>query len=86
MTGSDDIDGQSNWGRWGDDELGTLNLITDENRTRAVAEARTGRRVSLARPIEPASMMGGPFAPPTPPSPPVQQAMLHTGMPPMAMA
>ena len=77
----------SNWGRWGDDdELGTLNLIDDEARARAVAQVRTGRRVSLARPIEPASMLGGPFAPPTPPSPPVQQAMLHTGVPPMAMA
>jgi kynurenine formamidase len=76
-----------NWGRWGpDDELGTLNLITDETRARAVAEARTGRCVSLARPIDPASMLGGPFAPPTPPSPPVQQALLHTGVPPMAMA
>ena len=77
----------SNWGRWGDDdELGTLNLITDETRARAVAQVCTGRCVSLARPIEPASMLGGPFAPPTPPSPPVQQAMLHTGVPPMAMA
>lgn len=87
MTHSDTIDGLSNWGRWGaDDELGTLNLINDETRARAVAEVRTGRSVSLARPIEPASMMGGPFAPPTPPSPPVQQAMLYTGVPPMAMA
>ena len=87
MTDSDHIDSLSNWGRWGaDDELGTLNLITDETRARAVAQARTGRRVSLARPIEPASMMGGPFAPPTPPSPPVQQAMLYTGTPPMGMA
>lgn len=87
MTNPDSIDGPSNWGRWGaDDELGTLNLITDEVRARAVAQARTGRCVSLAMPIEAASMMGGPFAPPTPPSPPVQQALLYTGVPPMAMA
>lgn len=87
MTDPDSTDIPSNWGRWGaDDELGTLNLITDEVRARAVALARTGRCVSLAIPIEPASMMGGPFAPPTPPSPPVQQAMLYTGTPPMAMA
>jgi kynurenine formamidase len=87
LTDSDDIGGLSNWGRWGaDDELGTLNLITDETRARAAAQARTGRRVSLARPIEPASMMGGPIAPPTPPSPPVQQAMLYTGIPPTGMA
>ena len=77
----------SNWGRWGaDDELGTLNLITDEVRARAVAEARTGRWVSLAMPVDPASMTGGPFAPPAPPSPPVQQALLYTGTPPMGMS
>lgn len=77
----------SNWGRWGDDdERGTLNLITDDVRARAAAEARTGTAVSLAMPVDPASMMGGPFAPPTPPSPAVQQAMLYTGTPPMAMA
>lgn len=77
----------SNWGRWGaDDELGTLNLITDEVRARAVEQARTGRSVSLAMPVEPASMLGGPFSPPAPASPPVQQAMLYTGTPPLAMA
>jgi kynurenine formamidase len=31
-------------------------------------------------------MLSGPFAPPTPASPPVQQALLYTGTPPMAMA
>lgn len=77
----------SNWGRWGvDDQLGTLNLITDSVRGRAAEQVRTGRSVSLAMPIDPASMMGGPFAPPTPASPAVQQAMLYTGNPPMAMA
>ncbi len=88
MAGPDSaIEVPSNWGRWGaDDELGTLNLITDEVRARAVAQARTGRSVSLAIPIDPASMLGGPFAPPTPSSPPVQQAMLYTGTPPIAMA
>lgn len=87
VSDSDNTVGLSNWGRWGtNDELGTLNLITEETRARAVAQARLGRCVSLARPIEPASMLGGPFAPPTPPSPPVQQAMLYTGVPPMAMA
>jgi kynurenine formamidase len=76
-----------NHGRWGDDdELGTLNLITDEVRARAAAEARTGRSVSLAMPVDPTPMLGGPFAPPAPPSPPVQQAMMWTGTPPMAMA
>ncbi|MFI9546962.1 cyclase family protein [Streptomyces sp. NPDC052016] len=42
----------NNWGRWGaDDEIGTLNLITDEVVRRAAAEIRTGRRVPLALPL-----------------------------------
>ncbi|MGW1306836.1 hypothetical protein ACWD5R_45575, partial [Streptomyces sp. NPDC002514] len=50
----------SNWGRWGaDDELGTLNLITEEARARGAAEARTGRAVSLAQPIQPAPLVSG---------------------------
>lgn len=41
-----------NWGRWGpDDELGTLNYITPEHVTRAAALVRSGRRVSMAIPI-----------------------------------
>ncbi|MGW7364523.1 cyclase family protein [Streptomyces sp. NPDC054841] len=39
----------NNWGRWGaDDEIGTLNLITDEVVRQAAAEVRTGRRIPLA--------------------------------------
>ncbi len=39
----------SNWGRWGDDdELGTLNLITDEKRLAAAKLVREGVSVSLA--------------------------------------
>jgi kynurenine formamidase len=39
----------SNWGRWGkDDQLGTMNLITDAKRKRALALAKTGTVVSLA--------------------------------------
>jgi kynurenine formamidase len=39
----------SNWGRWGkDDQLGTMNLITDAKRKQAVALAKTGTVVSLA--------------------------------------
>jgi kynurenine formamidase len=42
----------NNWGRWGaDDEIGTINLITPEVRTRAAACARTGRTFSLALPL-----------------------------------
>jgi kynurenine formamidase len=40
----------SNWGRWGtDDELGTLNLITQEKRLAALARVRNGRCVSIGR-------------------------------------
>ncbi|MEU1850428.1 cyclase family protein [Streptomyces sp. NPDC019990] len=42
----------NNWGRWGaDDELGTLNLITDEVVREAAATVRAGRRVPLALPL-----------------------------------
>src|SRR6478609_12108419 len=41
-----------NWGRWGpDDELGTLNLITPQHVRDAAALVRSGRRVSMAIPI-----------------------------------
>ncbi|MFD5566883.1 cyclase family protein [Streptomyces cadmiisoli] len=43
----------NNWGRWGaDDEIGTLNLITDEVVRGAAAEVRTGRRIPLALPLQ----------------------------------
>ncbi|SEQ92490.1 Kynurenine formamidase [Lentzea xinjiangensis] len=76
-----DPDLPDNWGRWGaDDELGTLNLITDDVRARAAAEVRTGRWVSLALPITPNPMISGPFAPETVDASPVQQFMSHTGV------
>src|SRR4051794_3398357 len=41
-----------NWGRWGpDDELGTLNLLTPERVREAAALVRSGRRVSMAIPV-----------------------------------
>ena len=41
-----------NWGRWGpDDQLGTLNLITPDRVRAAAALVRSGRRVSMAIPI-----------------------------------
>ncbi|GGY26446.1 cyclase family protein [Streptomyces djakartensis] len=48
-----DIAGRvNNWGRWGaDDELGTLNLITDEVVREAAATVRSGRRIPLALPL-----------------------------------
>ncbi|MDX6356625.1 MAG: hypothetical protein QOF98_3528, partial [Streptomyces sp.] len=43
------FDTLSNWGRWGeDDELGTLNHITDEVRLAASRAVRHGRSVSCA--------------------------------------
>ncbi|RCG28070.1 cyclase family protein [Streptomyces diacarni] len=43
----------NNWGRWGaDDEVGTLNLVTDEVVRRAAAGVRSGRRVPLALPLQ----------------------------------
>lgn len=48
------FDRLNNWGRWGkDDQKGTLNLITPAKRAAAVALARSGRVVSLARDITP---------------------------------
>ena len=44
----------SNWGRWGaEDELGTLNFITDETRLAAMRLVRHGRSVSLGWDIDP---------------------------------
>ncbi|HEX6344985.1 cyclase family protein [Umezawaea sp.] len=81
MADPTDLDLPDNWGRWGaDDELGTLNLITDEVRARAAAEVRLGRWVSLAQPITPNPMVSGPFAPTTVEVSPVQQMVSHTGM------
>ncbi|MEY2419915.1 MAG: hypothetical protein QOG90_2595 [Actinomycetota bacterium] len=42
----------NNWGRWGDDdELGTLNLITDDVRRRGAACVKTGKAFALAIPL-----------------------------------
>ncbi|MYW68044.1 cyclase family protein [Streptomyces sp. SID8379] len=50
----------NNWGRWGDaDEIGTLNLITDEVVRAAAAEVRTGRRVPLALPLKEDGVQSG---------------------------
>jgi len=50
----------NNWGRWGpDDEIGTLNLITDEVVRRAAACVKTGKRFPLAIPMsEDGPMLG----------------------------
>lgn len=42
-----------NWGRWGaDDEIGTLNLITDDVVKRAAALIITGKRITLGLPLD----------------------------------
>jgi kynurenine formamidase len=52
----------SNWGRWGDeDELGTLNHISDEARCHAAGLVTTGRTISLARPIDTEPGPGNPY-------------------------
>jgi len=43
---------RSNWGRWGpDDQLGAVNLITAAKRVQAAGLVRSGRAVSLSRPL-----------------------------------
>lgn len=54
----------SNWGRWGrDDELGTLNLITPEQRIAAAELVRDGLSVSLALDLntQPDAINANPF-------------------------
>jgi kynurenine formamidase len=42
-----------NWGRWGDDdEIGTINLITDDVVKAAAAEIQTGKRFALGIPLD----------------------------------
>jgi kynurenine formamidase len=65
----------SNWGRWGpDDELGTINLITDAKRVEAAGLVRKGRVFPLALPLD----LDGPS-----PGPPqrlrTHHVMLQTG-------
>jgi kynurenine formamidase len=63
----------SNWGRWGpDDQLGTLNLITPEVRTRAAALVQEGVTVSCAQDLVTFSQEGDMFGP-------VQRFMFMTG-------
>lgn len=42
----------SNWGRWGpDDQLGTLNFVSEDVKVASAANVRSGRTVSCARPL-----------------------------------
>src|SRR5207253_6328702 len=43
----------SNWGEFGDDDqLGRLNLLTDERRLRALQEVKAGRVFCLSHPLD----------------------------------
>jgi len=62
----------SNWGKWGpNDQLGALNYITAEKRTRAAGLAREGRTVSLSLPLATIPSADNPT--------PVMHCMLETG-------
>jgi hypothetical protein len=51
-----------NWGRWGaDDELGTLNFITDDVRRHAASLVDAGRSVSPSRPIDTSAGPANPY-------------------------
>jgi kynurenine formamidase len=53
-----------NWRRWGDDdEVGTLNLISPEARTYAASLVKSGRTVSLMRPLSTQSSPAHPYPP-----------------------
>ena len=66
------FDALSNWGRWGpDDELGTLNHLTDGRRAAAAGLVRTGQVVSLAHDLATEPMPDHPH--------PVQHHMLASG-------
>jgi len=46
------FDSVKNWGRWGsEDQLGTLNFVTSDKVRQAASLVRSGRRVSMALPI-----------------------------------
>lgn len=78
----------SNWGRWGtDDQLGTINLIDDAARARAVAEVQDGTHVSLARVTQPVSLTTGlgPVGSEVVMPAAVMQVVNYNGTPPMAM-
>lgn len=50
----------NNWGRWGaDDEIGTLNLITDAVVRDAAATVSTGQRIPLALPLQQDGVQSG---------------------------
>jgi kynurenine formamidase len=67
------FDALSNWGRWGpDDQLGTLNHITDAKRVAAAREVRAGEVVSCAWDLDTVPRVDHIFGP-------TQRFMIGTG-------
>jgi kynurenine formamidase len=61
MSVSGEPPADSNWGRWGqEDQIGALNLIGTEKRLAAAGLVRSGRTVSLSRPIPTDPGVGNP--------------------------
>ena len=61
------MDSLSNWGRWGDDDqMGTLNLITNAKRAQAAALVKEGISVTCSRPISPGTAADVTTIPPPP--------------------
>jgi kynurenine formamidase len=59
------FDSLSNWGRWGEhDQLGTLNLVKEDNRRRAAGLVQAGRVVSCAWDIDTSDQPGDSFTAP----------------------
>ncbi len=91
QPGSADVDAIAaecdNRRRWpGDRGRGTLHYVTAEVAARAAAQIRHGDVVSLARPVHPIPLTGGPHAADLSAVPaPVGHALLYTGFPPRAM-
>lgn len=78
----------TNWGRWGaGDQRGTLNLIDAQAISRAAAEVREGRHVSLARVTDPVSFTTGlgPVGTPAVMPAAVMQVVNFNGAQPLAM-
>ncbi len=61
MSVSGELPADTNWGRWGpEDQVGALNLIGTEKRLAAAGLVRSGRTVSLSRPIPTDPGVGNP--------------------------
>ena len=70
----------SNWGRWGaEDELGTVNLITEAKVQEAAGMVKTGKTISLTMPYDSKGPQRGPAAPGGRNNPTLYQTMTGPG-------